>query len=187
MECRIYAMSFIGLDKLPPAILQIDWVVITALAALTIAIISMLIVIIENRRSKFLFGMKVLMEVNDHFHSGTMLETRQKAASSLLVESYDDNVETLLDFFEMVGYLSKRKIIRKEFISNNISYFIIRYWYAVKVYIDKEQQKNPRRWDNMTSLFRYLSKMERKKYGVTIITQDSIKAFLEKELGRTAT
>jgi hypothetical protein len=35
----------------------------------------------------------------------------------------------------------------------------------------------------MNSLFRYLSKMERKKYGITIITQESIKSFLAKESG----
>jgi|MudIll2142460700_1097286.scaffolds.fasta_scaffold92527_1 hypothetical protein len=176
-------MFFIGWDKLNTGTLQIDWAIITSIAALTIAIVAILIVIIENRRSKFLFGLKVLMEVNDYFHSGSMLETRQKAAASLLNDSYDDDVENLLDFFEMVGYLSKRRAIKKEFIWNNISYWIIRYWYAAKGYIEKEQQKIPKRWDNMTSLFRYLSKMERKKYGVTIITQESIKVFLEKESG----
>jgi len=168
-------------DTLITTTLHIDWAMIASLASLVIAIVALLIVIRENRRSKFLFGLKVLMEVNDYFQSDTMLETRQKAASALLNGSYDDNVETLLDFIEVVGYLSKQHAIKIEFIWNNISYWIIRYWYASKEYREKERQKFPKRWDNMASLFRYLLKMERRKYGVTIITQESIKAFLEKE------
>jgi len=170
-------------DTLITTTLHIDWAMIASLASLVIAIVALLIVIRENRRSKFLFGLKVLMEVNDYFQSDTMLETRQKAASALLNGSYDDNVETLLDFIEVVGYLSKQHAIKIEFIWNNISYWIIRYWYAAKIYIENEQQKIPRRWENMNSLFRYLSKMERKKYGITIITQESIKSFLAKESG----
>jgi hypothetical protein len=172
-----------GWNQLNTGTLNIDWAIVTSIAALTIAIVAIFIVIIENSRGKFIFGLKVLLEVNDYFHSSTMLETRQKAAASLLNDSYDDNVENLLDFFEMVGYLSKRRAIKKQLVWSNISYWIILYWYAAKVYIEKEQQKIPRRWENMNSLFRYLSKMERKKFGITIITQESIKSFLAKESG----
>ena len=82
-----------GWDLLHTGTLNIDWAIVTSIAALTIAIVAILVVIIENRREKLIFGLKVLLEVNDYFHSGTMLETRQKAAASLLNDSYDDNVE----------------------------------------------------------------------------------------------
>lgn len=172
-------------DRLNIGSLHLDWGVVISLAVLALVAGMLIFLLRANRRSQVIFGLKVLFEINEYFHSDAMLATRRKAATALLNDSHDENVEELLDFFEMVGYLSRRCTIRKEFIWNHIAYFIIRYWYAAKVFIEKERQKNPTRWVNMTSLFQYLSKMERKKYGVSVITQGSIRGFLEKESGNT--
>ncbi len=168
-------------DRLDIGSLHIDWVIVISIAVLVIAAGMIIFVIIENRRSKFIFGLRLLLEVNEYFHSGAMLGTRQKAAAALINDSYDENVEDLLDFFEMVGYLSKRHAIKRELIWHNISHWIIRYGYAAKIYREEDQQKLPRRWENLTALCRHLSRMERRKYGVSVVTQESVKEFLDKE------
>jgi hypothetical protein len=171
----------IAWDRLTAGSLHISWDVAVFVTFFAIVSGILVFLIVENRRSRFIFGLRALLEINEYFHSGAMLETRRKAAAALLNDSYDEHVEDLLDFFEMVGYLFKRGAIKKDFVWNNISYWIIRYGYAANIYREKEQQRLPRRWQNLTSLFRYLVRMERNKYGISVITNDSIKEFLKRE------
>ena len=171
-------------QQLRMTILNIDWVAVSSIAAVIVAIAAVLIVIVENKRDKFILGLKMLLELSDHFNSDSMLETRRKAAVSLLDGSYDDeNVENLLDFFEMVGYLLKHRAINRQVLWCNISYWIIHYWYAAEIHIERKQQKIPARWENIRYLFRIISKIERKKHGISVITNESIKTFLKKERG----
>lgn len=89
------------LEHLKTMIISIDWV--TAIAAIIVAIAAIMAIHVIIKREKFIFGLKLLFELNDYFNSDIMIETRKKAASSLLNDSYDDNVKELLDFFEMIG------------------------------------------------------------------------------------
>lgn len=155
--------------------------IVISIAAFVTALAAILLCVGEMRRSRYVFGLKVLFEINEFFHSRSMLETRQKAASALLENAYDEHVERLLDFFEVVGYLTKRRLIRKQVVWSTLAYWIIRYWYASRAAIEKERQRTPRRWEHMARLFHSLSKMDRKKYGLSVLTQDTMRAFLEKE------
>jgi hypothetical protein len=169
------------LEHLKTMIISIDWVAVASIAAIIVAIAAIMAIHVIIKREKFIFGLKLLFELNDYFNSDIMIETRKKAASSLLNDSYDDNIKELLDFFEMIGYLLKNHAISKQIAWCDISYWIIHYWYAVNPYIFEARQKIPKRWQHIQYLFRYISKIERKKHGVKIITKESIKSFLENE------
>ena len=168
-------------EQLKTLIISINWIAVTSIAAIIVAIVAIFAINATIKREKFIFGLKLLFELNDYFNSNLMIETRKKAASSLLNDSYDDKVKELLDFFEMIGYLLKNHAISKQIAWCDISYWIIHYWHAAKPYIYDARQKIPKRWQHIQYLFRYISKIERKKHGVEIITKESIKSFLENE------
>jgi hypothetical protein len=165
--------------------LQIDWTIIASIAAVVAAVAAVISIIMEGKRSRFNFGIELLLKLGDRFNSTAMIETRRRAATAILSGSFDNNVNDLLDFIETIGYLLQCGALDKKMVWEEFYYWIFHYWYATRSYIEIERKKTPTQWENIPYLIQSISNIEKEKRGKYSLSEEFIRRFLEEEGGST--
>lgn len=153
------------------------WNGITALAAAVAALVAIIAVLLENKRSNFSFGVDLILKLEKDFNSERMKAARKAAAIDLL-NSSDKNTTEILDFFEFMGYLTRQKALDKKMVWEMFYYFLSKYYTASKHFIEKERSKDSTVWANLPYLYSCLSNIEKRERGCS----DSDLAFSKKEI-----
>ncbi len=94
-----------------------------AFAALIVAFVNWL----QLRHSRFALGVDIILKFSALFDAETMRAARRKAASALKNGTNVTELEPVLDFFETVGLLVRRRAIDKEIAWNYFSHWVLRY------------------------------------------------------------
>ena len=70
-----------------------------------------------------------------------MIAERKKLADQLLSNaSHKDIQEPVINFFESIGIMLRKKYLDKELVWAGFSFYAIRWWSACKDYIDEERR-----------------------------------------------
>lgn len=98
--------------------MNIDYNAIIAITAVIASLTAIYSIRAESRRSTYNLGVNLLFKMNDIFSSPDFMKKRKKAAKFLLREPGFNKwdcieVEDVLDFFQMIGSLTKKGIIDK--------------------------------------------------------------------------
>ena len=96
---------------------------LAAIAALVVAAVTCL----QLKHSRFALGVDLILKLEASFDSPDMKTARSLAAKALKDGGNTADVEPVLDFFETVGVLLRRRAIDQELAWDSFSYWVLRY------------------------------------------------------------
>jgi len=120
------------------------------------------------KKGMFVSTLNIYLE---KFDSQNMLWSRKKLADTLTTEHKQSDIkETVIDFFESLGLLLRRKALDTEMIWSSFGYHTIRWWVFCKEYIETERllEKDKTIYNEFEFLYNKMIKMEAKKRKVKI-------------------
>lgn len=130
-------------------------------------IITLVAIWHESREARFSLNTELLMKLQDQFEAPLMRASRKNAALALLdilekgQTSYNlGNLVRVLNFFELVGWLWKRRAIDTNSTRVMFSYWYRLYWQAITTplppcnlsYIEDAHRENPHLWIHAKNL-----------------------------------
>lgn len=132
----------------------------------------------------------VFLQITDRFESAAMLSARDKVARAILGTGQlnDSCAQSVLDFFEHVGYLTRRGYLDFEMVFNEFVNPACAYWFALHSYVEsvrvRLQQKDV--YDSAEWLANKLVAVEKTKHGgpstSSSFTDEVIRQFMHAEL-----
>jgi hypothetical protein len=173
---------------------RVEWTALLALAGMVIALAAVTMAALAvwqvrqgAERSAFTAGLESLWHLEAHWQSPGMLATRQGAAAALLDGSPTEEVDELLDFFELVAGLVDRRVLDEEMLWQELAWPILNYWTASEEYIRKVRHDEPTMWQSAEGMVNRLLAIEARKRRRSLNdvrpSQDEVQDFLTDERG----
>jgi hypothetical protein len=158
------------------------WLPVTiSSASMTLALIAFLY---QVRRARFNQSIDLLFKQENDFFGPAKRAQRVKAAQGLLAgESLE--AEPILDFFETMALLQRRKALDKEMVWHTFFYWIDHYYEAAKNFINVRQQVDPLVWKDFVAFVAVMRKFQAERQLTPPYhspTPEQITEFLEEEL-----
>jgi hypothetical protein len=94
-----------------------------AVAALIVAVVTCL----QLKHSRFALGVNIILKLEATFDAPEMSAARSLAATALKADPNTADIEPVLDFFETIGVLLRRRAIDEELVWSSFSYWVLRY------------------------------------------------------------
>jgi hypothetical protein len=138
----------------------------------------------QIRRARFNQSVDLLFKLENDFFGASKKDQRVKAAHDLLAGQFLE-AEPILDFFETMALLLRRKALDKEMVWHTFSYWIDHYYEATKNYIQKRQKDDPFVWEDFVAFVSKLRKFQSERHGTPAYrppSPEQVTRFLEEEL-----
>jgi hypothetical protein len=94
-------------------------------------------------------------------------------------------VDDVLDFFELIGILARRKAINELFVWHSFFYWIHRYYLLSKDYVAAVRREDPTIWEDLIWLHGRLVKLEKKMRHCSepelVVSDEELNEFIEEE------
>lgn len=170
---------------------NMDANIITAWATIAGVAVAFSALWTEARRSRFRSGVEILLRFNDQFDSEKTRMLRKTAATAIKqsrtpqTNTNMKDTDDILDFFETVALLVRRKAIDEVFVWHSFYYWLHRYYLLCQNYIDDSRKKDKARWEDLCWLHPRLDKIERTRGGDQndiIVSDKDLVDFIEEEL-----
>lgn len=182
--------SIIAPASQPPqnlGMLNINWTMVSAWAALLTALVAIATLWQERRDARFSTSVDLLWRTDDLFRSNQkMLEKRRAAAKGIVKGIVVTELDDVLDFFEMVGHLMRRKALDEEMVWYNYYTRALGYWILAQKYITEVRKDDKTIWMDYEYLVTRLIKVEKRKnkgrYHNPLLTKEAVKEFLTQEI-----
>jgi len=182
------------MGRQPPPSGRIEWTAllalagtVSALAAVAMAALAIWQVRQSAERAAVTAGLESLWHLEARWESPTMVATRQAAAASLLDGSPTEDVDALLDFFDLIATLVNRRVVDEEMLWQELSWPILNYWTASADYVRKVRHDEPTMWQGAEDLVNRLLTIEARKRRRSLNdarpSQDEVQDFLTDERG----
>ncbi|MGD0146143.1 MAG: hypothetical protein ABSB53_04745 [Nitrososphaerales archaeon] len=146
-------------------VLDIDWAMVSAWAAMVTATGAIVAVWLQNRHARITRSLDVLLRLEGKFDSDRMKDLRRKAATGFLAGKFVDEAYYVLDFFEEAGLLLRMKAIHEEILFESFYHSPPAYWYTAKKYILEMRRTRKELYDNLEYLAERDLDYARKKTG----------------------
>ena len=160
-----------------------DWNAISAWAALLAALAAIIALYLQSRLARFAINLDMLWRFESQFRNDErMLKRRRSAAIALLNNENNSDVDEVLNFFEQLGLLMRKKAIDKEVVWYSFYNCAIGYWTAAKSYILQERSKDITIWIDYNYLYNELLKIEKKKTKKTLKQLEYSKEYIDEFL-----
>ncbi len=157
---------------------------IAAWSAVIASLVAMIALLLEQRAYRFSLSIDLILKMDERFDSSQMRRTRQAAAKALLNQRYD-KAEDVLDFFETLGMLAKRKALNDEMVWATFFYWLNNYWWAAKEHIWILQKEDKTVYSYIGDFRKRMLIIEIKKRRCSESdvdpSEESLKAFLDYE------
>jgi hypothetical protein len=138
---------------------------IVAGGTVVVSVTAVIALYVEARRASFQRGVELLLRFNDDFFVGDpMRKARQRAAEGIKQKKYEET-DDVLDFFETIGFLVRRRAISKLFVWHSFFHWIHRYRLLTKEYVASCRVKDATWWEDFVWLHDRLIRVEKKRRG----------------------
>lgn len=166
--------------------MAIDWTVATGWAALITAAAAVVALILQSRHTRFSVSLDMLWRLEQQFRGdGIMLQRRKSAAESLIANAPNSDLDEVLNFFELLGFLLRRNAIDAEMVWYSFYSRGTGYWFASQEYILAIRNEDPTIWMDFEYLIKILTKLEKRKNKASRkdlqLTEEQIASFLKEE------
>jgi len=162
---------------------------LTALAALTTALLAVFSLIMESRRHRFALGVDLVLRLEDQFGTPRMYTNRAKAAHAFQQGDYSlaaNEIDEIIDFYEGVAYFVDHGALDRRLAWTFFFSYMYRFHHLAKEYIDKERRRDATLWDEFLHLYEQLLKIECAERGrcgdIYELSEEDIQQFLKEEL-----
>ena len=165
--------------------MNIDYNMVMAMTGIVAIIISLWALRSESKRSRFSLGLEIILKMEERFNGEEMKKARRTAAKALIENKNFDATDDVIDFFEMIGLLTRKGTIDSQMVWFNFFYWIHRYINAAKAHIEAEQKKDCTVWTEILHLHKQLLDIERSERNCTEkqlhLSKSEIVKFLNEE------
>jgi len=157
-----------------------DWTAIAALAALGAA----LAVVYQTYIYRFSIGADLMLKLDERFEGDEFRQKRRVAGGALRAQDKNNkkDIEDVLDFFETLSLLVRRKALDKELVWNTFFYIFYGYCLYGKAHIEAEVREYPTRYQDLLWLQKELVAVETHKNGT--LDESEWSNFLDEEEGK---
>ncbi len=137
-----------------------DWVVlITALAAFLTAAVALF----QIHATRVSIASDLMLRLDERFKSEEFRVKRRAAARALLDEKDLENVDDVLDFFETIAILGRRKAVDPFLVWHMFFYRVHGYWLKGRDYIETVTREDPLRYAFLHQFHDKLLKIEQRE------------------------
>lgn len=161
---------------------------LTALAALTTALIAVFSLIMESRRHRFALGVDLVLRLEDQFKTPRMYKNRAKAAQAFHQGDYSlavNEIDEIINFYEGVAYFVDRGALDRKLAWTFFFSHMYRFHRLASEYIVKARRRDVTLWDEFLRLYERLLKIECAERGrcgdPQSLTAEDIQQFLREE------
>jgi hypothetical protein len=139
----------------------------SALASSIGVVVAIIALIVESKRARFTQSIDVISTLDNRFETPEFRETRKKAATYLINKDEEDDegkeaVMSVLNFFEVVGYLYINRVISGPTAWHFFSSWLIPYYYTSSSIISDRQKDDPNCLCELTKLYQCVRRIEEK-------------------------
>jgi hypothetical protein len=118
------------------------WMAVTALASWVLVGITFYLIRNQIQISKNDLKVRLQLNFEEKFEGESFMRKRKNLSSQLLMNTDFKNVhEDIINFFESIGMLLRKKYFDKEMAWIGFGYYAIRYWEAYEKYILAERKR----------------------------------------------
>lgn len=152
--------------------------------AATAALVVAAITYFQLKQSRFAFGVDLLLKLEASFDAPEMKAARNLAAKALKNSTTVAELEPVLDFFETVGALVRRRAVDKELAWSSFAYWVLRYGALAREQIQarRNAESDQTYYTEFEFLVRCLTLVEVKKRHLKSppsFSMESVVSFLE--------
>jgi hypothetical protein len=147
--------------------MNLDWTAIGSIATAAAVVVAIIVAVWESRRHHFAHSVDLIRDLRKDFDSPEFRVVRKKAAESLKGKTYDDpanpinkDSDEVLDFFDVVGYLTYRGALDNRMVWHDFYYWIVGYYENAQVHIAKNVKNDPARWEDFVRIYRTMLDVE---------------------------
>ena len=133
-------------------VMDIDWAMVSAWAAMVTAVGALVAIWLQNRHARITRSLDLLLRLDGKFDSDRMKELRHKAAAGFLEGKLVDEAYYVLDFFEEAGLLLRMKAIHEEILFESFFHSPLAYWFTARKYVLELRRTNKELYDNLEYL-----------------------------------
>lgn len=165
-------------------------VVAAAVAASASALVAVAALYVQERRARILLQIELIFKFNDRFNEEGFRCIRRSAASAVLKNAGDcRDVDEVLDFFETMGLMLRRRALDPEMVWSEFFYWIDGWWCAAQSDIQEVRADDDTIWEHFRHLRQEMTGVEKKRTGANdsdlVQSHEDMLAFLEDEQGPT--
>ena len=167
-----------------------------AITAVVATIVSIWAILFESKRSRLTHNSDMILRLYESFNTNEMRRARKASATFLLSlmdnpnidEQPNADVEVVLDFFQLIGLLTRRGALDKQMVWSKFFYYLHPYHYAAEKYIKTRRKIHDdiSLWADINKLHKRLISIEKRarqcSYSKISLDKDSIKKYLEEEI-----
>lgn len=106
---------------------------------------------VQNTSTRTTLSVDLIFRLNEEFDSPRMKDYRREAAAGLLKGEMRSQLNSVMDFFDGVGLLLRRKAIHEDILFENFGQAPLCYWFSAKPFSDKAG-KSSAEYDNYSYL-----------------------------------
>jgi hypothetical protein len=167
----------------------LDWPLFSVLVSVLGVILANCYTIIESRRGRFSRSIDLLLRLTDEFDTTALRAARKAAALNLLESTHqpgaDKPQKIVLNFFEKVGYLQNRGALDAKAVWQELSTWLIPYFYCSSALIEKLIQRDPNTYAQLRKAYNRIEAIEKRNNGTgsiaALIAPTAIQEFLRNE------
>jgi hypothetical protein len=137
----------------------------------------------QVHRARFNQSVDLLFRLENDFFGPRKQAQRAKAAQGILNGDAIE-AEPILDFFETMALLLRRKALDPEMVWHTFYYWIDHYYEALASYIADRRQRDPLTWKDFSALVSQVRRMQASKLHTghaPALTADDVRDFLLEE------
>jgi hypothetical protein len=145
-------------------------------------IISLSAFAYQVHRARFNQSVDLLFRLENDFFGAAKRNQRANAAREL-AEGRPLEAEPILDFFETMALLLRRKALDAEMVWHTFYYWIDNYYEVLRPYIEERQSREPLVWQDLPGLVLTVRRIQASRLGrsPSARTEDEMAAFLHEE------
>ena len=135
----------------------------------------------QVHRARFNQTVDLLFRLENDFFGSSKVEQRSLAAKRYLANSSDySEIEDVLDFFETISMLTRKKALSLYMVWHTFDYWMERYYALALPHITARQAKEPGVWEDLAWLIPRLKKLQARKGGSNL-SESELHRFLIEE------
>jgi hypothetical protein len=120
---------------------ELVWISLTAIASWALVFVTWFLVWRQLRLAREDLKVRLQTSYEEKFDGPALIAERKKLAGQLLTNAaHKDIQEPVMNFFESVGMLLRRRYIDLDMVWSDFSFYAIRWWSASKDYISEERR-----------------------------------------------
>ena len=149
---------------------RVEWSALAALAACVTAVAALIVAlttVVQLRRETqhvlFTTGLDSLWHFDAQWNSESMMDVRSAAAAALLDGRPTHDVDDVLDFFDQIALLLNHGALDEEMVCYELYWPMANYWFASQEYIHQVQRDAPGAWQQLAGAVPRLATLEARR------------------------